>query len=160
VPELSRLEELEDRFWFSYSVRMRLLPSHEQGANSLTSCQLSARHWVIRAHDTVNEVRGEAVIGLVSDFCCLQLRYRTSDILFSSRITLNDWLKLLALSFSQFPLLREGDEEFVYESCTGLSAKSGSLDGDFTFTPGRYLLSIHTCSCDILSKSIVLIQTI
>ncbi|CAM6040896.1 unnamed protein product [Sphagnum compactum] len=100
VPELSRLEELEDRFWFSYSVRMRLLPSHEQGANSLTSCQLSARHWVIRAHDTVNEVRGEAVIGL-------------------------------------FPLLREGDEEFVYESCTGLSAKSGSLDGDFTFTPGR-----------------------
>jgi F-box protein 3 len=123
VPELSRLEELEDRFWFSYSVRMRLLPSHEQGGNSLTSCQLSARHWVIRAHDTVNEVRGEAVIGL-------------------------------------FPLLREGDEEFVYESCTGLSAKSGSLDGDFTFTPGRYLLPIHTCACDILSKSIVLIQTI
>ncbi len=141
VPELSRLEELEDRFWFSYSVRMRLLPSHEQGANSLTSCQLSARHWVIRAHDTVNEVRGEAVIGLVSDFCCLQSG--TGQVI-----------------FSQFPLLREGDEEFVYESCTGLSAKSGSLDGDFTFTPGRYLLPIHTCACDILGKSIVLIQTI
>lgn len=38
---------------------------------------------------------------------------------------------------SQYPLLRIGEEEFVYESCTGLSAKKGSLDGDFTFVPGR-----------------------
>jgi hypothetical protein len=40
----------------------------------------------------------------------------------------------------QHPLLVLGGDEFVYESCTGLSAKSGSLVGDFTFVPGRWVV--------------------
>ncbi|XP_019168396.1 PREDICTED: F-box protein SKIP16 [Ipomoea nil] len=37
----------------------------------------------------------------------------------------------------KFPLLRPGEEEFVYESCTPLSSSSGSIEGSFTFVPGR-----------------------
>ncbi|KAG0608633.1 hypothetical protein M758_8G121000 [Ceratodon purpureus] len=97
VPELSRVEEMDDSYWFSYSVRMRLLDPAPGQTDALTTCQLSDRHWVIRANDTVvAEVRGRGVIGM-------------------------------------YPLLEVGDEEFVYESCTGLRAKKGSIDGDFTF---------------------------
>ncbi|XP_044498604.1 F-box protein SKIP16-like [Mangifera indica] len=35
------------------------------------------------------------------------------------------------------PLLRPGEEEFVYESCTPLPTSSGSVRGSFTFVPGR-----------------------
>lgn len=66
VPELSRVEEQEDSYWFSYSVRMRLLNPTPRQTDALRSCQLSDRHWVIRAQDTIiAEVRGHAVIGLV-----------------------------------------------------------------------------------------------
>ncbi|XP_062173525.1 F-box protein SKIP16 [Alnus glutinosa] len=37
----------------------------------------------------------------------------------------------------KFPLLHPGEKEFVYESCTPLSASSGSIEGSFTFVPGR-----------------------
>ncbi|XP_017975260.1 PREDICTED: F-box protein SKIP16 [Theobroma cacao] len=37
----------------------------------------------------------------------------------------------------QFPLLHPGENEFVYESCTPLSSSSGSVEGSFTFVPGR-----------------------
>ncbi|KAK6146313.1 hypothetical protein DH2020_020182 [Rehmannia glutinosa] len=37
----------------------------------------------------------------------------------------------------KFPLLRPGEEEFVYESCTSLPAFQGSIEGSFTFVPGR-----------------------
>ncbi|KAK4489103.1 hypothetical protein RD792_004897 [Penstemon davidsonii] len=37
----------------------------------------------------------------------------------------------------KFPLLRPGGEEFVYESCTSLQASRGSIEGSFTFVPGR-----------------------
>nr|AFK42529.1 unknown [Lotus japonicus] len=36
-----------------------------------------------------------------------------------------------------FPLLRPGAEEFVYQSCTYLPTSSGSVEGSFTFVPGR-----------------------
>ncbi|XWS09350.1 hypothetical protein CRYUN_Cryun40dG0077600 [Craigia yunnanensis] len=36
-----------------------------------------------------------------------------------------------------FPLLHPGEDEFVYESCTPLSSSSGSVEGSFTFVPGR-----------------------
>ncbi|XP_071691197.1 F-box protein SKIP16 [Rutidosis leptorrhynchoides] len=36
-----------------------------------------------------------------------------------------------------FPLLRPGEKEFVYESCTSASASPGSIEGYFTFVPGR-----------------------
>ncbi|KAG0576337.1 hypothetical protein KC19_5G072400 [Ceratodon purpureus] len=66
VPELSRVEELDDSYWFSYSVRMRLLNPAPGQVDALNTCQLSDRHWVIRANDTVvAEVRGRAVIGMV-----------------------------------------------------------------------------------------------
>lgn len=37
----------------------------------------------------------------------------------------------------KFPLLRSGKEEFVYQSCTSLAASKGSIEGSFTFVPGR-----------------------
>ncbi|XP_034685809.1 F-box protein SKIP16-like isoform X3 [Vitis riparia] len=37
----------------------------------------------------------------------------------------------------QYPLLYPGGEEFVYESCTPLSSSQGSIEGAFTFVPGR-----------------------
>ncbi|KAI7757806.1 hypothetical protein M8C21_029182 [Ambrosia artemisiifolia] len=37
----------------------------------------------------------------------------------------------------QFPLLRPGKKEFVYQSCATLPASPGSIEGSFTFIPGR-----------------------
>ncbi|CAI9277818.1 unnamed protein product [Lactuca saligna] len=37
----------------------------------------------------------------------------------------------------QFPLLRPGEKEFVYESCTMSASSRGSIEGSFTFVPGR-----------------------
>ncbi|CAI9108654.1 OLC1v1008315C3 [Oldenlandia corymbosa var. corymbosa] len=37
----------------------------------------------------------------------------------------------------KFPLLRPGEEEFVYESCTYMTSSPGSIEGFFTFIPGR-----------------------
>ncbi|CAL5211591.1 unnamed protein product [Lathyrus oleraceus] len=36
-----------------------------------------------------------------------------------------------------YPLLRPGDKEFVYQSCASLPTSSGSVEGSFTFVPGR-----------------------
>nr|AJF20614.1 SKIP16 [Chrysanthemum indicum] len=36
-----------------------------------------------------------------------------------------------------YPLLRPGEKEFIYESCSNLPASSGSIEGSFTFLPGR-----------------------
>ena len=66
MPELSLVEELENSYWFSYSVRMRLLHPTPEQKDALTTCQLSARHWVICVNDKViTEVRADAVIGRV-----------------------------------------------------------------------------------------------
>lgn len=37
----------------------------------------------------------------------------------------------------KYPLLHQGKEEFVYESCTFLPSLPGSMEGYFTFVPGR-----------------------
>jgi len=37
----------------------------------------------------------------------------------------------------KYPYLKEGGDVFVYESCSPLPASSGSIEGDFTFVPGR-----------------------
>ncbi|XP_041011655.1 F-box protein SKIP16-like [Juglans microcarpa x Juglans regia] len=37
----------------------------------------------------------------------------------------------------KFPLLLPGAKEFVYESCAPLPTSSGSIEGSFTFVPGR-----------------------
>ncbi|KAL1324037.1 hypothetical protein HN51_034228 [Arachis hypogaea] len=37
----------------------------------------------------------------------------------------------------KFPLLCPGDKEFVYQSCTPIPTSSGSVEGSFTFVPGR-----------------------
>ncbi|XP_059632929.1 F-box protein SKIP16 [Cornus florida] len=37
----------------------------------------------------------------------------------------------------KYPLLRPGKKEFVYESCSPLPESSGSIEGAFTFVPGR-----------------------
>ncbi|KAE8730847.1 F-box protein SKIP16 [Hibiscus syriacus] len=102
VPEFTDLKGEAEKYTFAYSIRMSLLP---EGCiiNGMTfgSCQLSRRHWIIRANENiVSNVNGEAVIG-------------------------------------KFPLLHPGEDEFVYESCTPLSCYSGSVEGSFTFVPGR-----------------------
>lgn len=48
-------------------------------------------------------------------------------------------INLDGIVFLQFPLLRPGEAEFVYESCTSLPAPKGSVEGSFTFVPGRYI---------------------
>ncbi|XP_077228071.1 SKP1/ASK-interacting protein 16 [Tasmannia lanceolata] len=102
VPELSNLKEVQEKYWFSYSIRMRLLP---QGCTLdgmyFNSCQLYWRRWINRANDVIlSEVNGEAVIG-------------------------------------KFPLLYPDGEEFVYESCISMRDSSGTMEGAFTFYPGR-----------------------
>ncbi|KAF2322056.1 hypothetical protein GH714_006091 [Hevea brasiliensis] len=37
----------------------------------------------------------------------------------------------------KYPLLLPGERDFVYQSCTPLSTSSGSIEGSFTFVPGR-----------------------
>ncbi|KAJ0753854.1 putative ApaG domain-containing protein [Helianthus annuus] len=37
----------------------------------------------------------------------------------------------------QFPLLRSGKKEFVYECCITSAASPGSIEGSYTFIPGR-----------------------
>jgi F-box protein 3 len=37
----------------------------------------------------------------------------------------------------EYPLLRPGDKEFVYQSSTPLSVCPGSVEGSFTFVPGK-----------------------
>ncbi|GLJ21951.1 hypothetical protein SUGI_0411140 [Cryptomeria japonica] len=102
VPEYEDFRRNEDKYMFSYSVRMRLL--HQEKISQkriLSSCQLSRRHWIIRANNNViDDVAGEGVIG-------------------------------------KYPLLQEGGDEFVYESCSYLPTSSGSIEGYFTFVPGR-----------------------
>jgi F-box protein 3 len=67
IPELADLENDREKYTYSYSIRMSLLP---EGCiiNGLPffSCQLQRRHWIIRANDrVVSDVSGEAVIGKV-----------------------------------------------------------------------------------------------
>lgn len=38
----------------------------------------------------------------------------------------------------QYPLLSVDKREFVYESCVPLFSTNGSVEGSFTFVPGRY----------------------
>lgn len=37
----------------------------------------------------------------------------------------------------KYPLLRPGEEEYVYESCSSQPHSPGSIEGSFTFVPGR-----------------------
>lgn len=37
----------------------------------------------------------------------------------------------------KYPYLKEGGDVFVYQSCCPLRTSSGSIEGDFTFVPGR-----------------------
>ncbi|KAI6695968.1 hypothetical protein NL676_023678 [Syzygium grande] len=102
VPEFADLQNESEKHFFSYSIRMSLIPEGCM-ANGLPYdyCQLNWRHWIIRANDAVvSDVNGEAVIGM-------------------------------------FPLLHSGGKEFVYESCTTLGSPRGSIEGAFTFVPGR-----------------------
>ncbi|XP_042482582.1 F-box protein SKIP16 isoform X3 [Macadamia integrifolia] len=102
IPELCDPQKESEKYWFSYSIRMRLLPEGcIINGTSFGSCQLYWRRWIIRANDTViSDVNDEAVIG-------------------------------------KYPLLYPDGKEFVYESCTPLTSSSGSIEGAFTFVPGR-----------------------
>lgn len=67
VPEFSDLQEESEKYLFTYSVRMSLLPEGcVVNGMTFSSCQLYWRHWIIRDNDNVvSDVNGEAVIGKV-----------------------------------------------------------------------------------------------
>ncbi|KAG5560921.1 hypothetical protein RHGRI_004078 [Rhododendron griersonianum] len=81
-------------------------------------------------------------MSLLPEGCCIygmsfascQL-YRRHLIFRANDIVVNDINEEAVIG--KFPLLRPGEEEFVYESCTPLSSSSGSVEGCFTFVPGR-----------------------
>ncbi|WOL04131.1 hypothetical protein Cni_G12852 [Canna indica] len=103
VPEASNpKDEGEEKYYYTYSIRMSLLPDGCMlDGVYYSSCQLYSRHWLIRSKDVVvSDVSGEAVIG-------------------------------------KYPLLFPGEEEFVYQSCTPIPGAPGSVEGSFTFVPGR-----------------------
>ncbi|XP_051116875.1 F-box protein SKIP16 [Andrographis paniculata] len=75
---------------------------------------------------------GCVINGLTVNTCQLSWRHwiiRTNDVLVAD---VNGEAVI-----GKFPLLRSGKEEFVYQSCTSLPASSGSIEGSFTFVPGR-----------------------
>lgn len=67
VPELADLTREEDKYRYSYSIRLSLLPEGCMlDGTYFSSCQLHSRHWIIRCKDlVVSDVHGEAVIGKV-----------------------------------------------------------------------------------------------
>lgn len=67
VPESADLENTSEKYTFSYSIRMSLLPEGcVINGMPFSSCQLIWRHWIIRSNDVVvDDVGGEAVIGQV-----------------------------------------------------------------------------------------------
>nr|CAD1819930.1 unnamed protein product [Ananas comosus var. bracteatus] len=102
VPEASDPEGKSDNYYYTYSIRLSLLPEGCMlDGTYFSCCQLHSRHWIIRSRDNiVANVQGEGVIG-------------------------------------KYPLLQPNGEEFVYESCTPLPEAPGSVEGSFTFVPGR-----------------------
>ncbi|WCJ41300.1 SKP1/ASK-interacting protein 16 [Euphorbia peplus] len=102
VPEAADLQDSNEKYWFTYSIRMSLLPDGcFVNGMWFNSCQLQKRHWIICVNDTVvSDVGGDGVIG-------------------------------------KYPLLRPGEKEFIYESCTPLPSAPGSVEGSFTFVPDR-----------------------
>ncbi|KAK3031893.1 hypothetical protein RJ639_035203 [Escallonia herrerae] len=143
VPEASDLQSEYEKFMFSYSIRMCLLPPGcVIRGMSFGSCQLYWRHWIIRAHDNVeSDVNGEAVIGKVGGLPqtdqgeCLLINFEkpTTNFNGQSCMETRGWLHNAS---DPFPLLSPGDNEFVYESCTPLRSSPGSVEGSFTFVPG------------------------
>lgn len=65
-------------------------------------------------------------------------------------------LDIILIVYLQFPLLRPGEEEFVYESRASLPADQGSVEGSFTFVPGRYVIYVFS---KILYTELVLHST-
>ncbi|KAK4799958.1 hypothetical protein SAY86_025323 [Trapa natans] len=65
IPELSDLEHPEQKYLFSYSIRMSLLPEGcFVNGTYFQSCQLQWRYWIIRSNDVVvDNVDGDGVIG-------------------------------------------------------------------------------------------------
>ncbi|CAM9000456.1 unnamed protein product [Rhodiola kirilowii] len=66
VPEKSDLQEDIDKYFFAYCIRMSVLPEGcVVDGVPYSSCQLYARHWIIKGNDhVVSEVTGEGVIGM------------------------------------------------------------------------------------------------
>ncbi|KAF3790096.1 F-box protein [Nymphaea thermarum] len=65
VPENSDLQSEGGKYFFSYSIRMRLISEGNiLDGTCLTSCQLCSRHWIFRANGTiVSDISDKAVIG-------------------------------------------------------------------------------------------------
>lgn len=75
---------------------------------------------------------------------CIAVLFDLVSAMLKSRVLSGKCLKsYYCLVSLQFPLLLPGGKEFVYESCTPLPTSLGSIEGSYTFVPGRYSLYPH-----------------
>ncbi|KAM7277972.1 hypothetical protein ACFE04_005106 [Oxalis oulophora] len=75
---------------------------------------------------------GCVINGMYFNSCQLQRRHwiiRSNDVIVSE-------VNAEAV-IGQYPLLQPGEKEFIYQSCTPLASSSGSVEGSFTFIPGK-----------------------
>ncbi|KAF5791371.1 putative ApaG domain-containing protein [Helianthus annuus] len=72
------------------------------------------------------------VHGMSFDSCQL---YRRHWIIKSNNNVVGDFNGEAVIG--QFPLLRSGKKEFVYECCITSAASPGSIEGSYTFIPDR-----------------------
>lgn len=83
VPEMSALNEEEEKYYYSYSIRLSLLPEGCMlDGTYYSSCQLYSRHWIIRSKDAVvSDISAEAVIGKVwfATILCILSLFRQTD---------------------------------------------------------------------------------
>ena len=93
-----------EKLFYSYSIRMRLLNTHNSRPRGYQQCQLTTRHW--RVHDSFNseEVEGDGVIGY---FPVLSTKY-------SQDVSKDEW-------------------PFVYQSCTNAENVPTYMGGHFNF---------------------------
>ncbi|CAM9171345.1 unnamed protein product [Scytosiphon promiscuus] len=136
VPE--ECEGLEDNMW-AYSVRMQLLHDHPSRPRTMSSCQLSTRHWEIDGpHGFHREISGQGVIG-------------QQPVLNAVAPAVSENAPVAGNPVGA-ARAKEGVDEgvFEYESCTTLESTpalfttppllprilTGTMGGHFSFTPG------------------------
>ncbi len=94
----------DEKLFYSYSIRMRLLNNHSSRPRGYQQCQLTTRYW--RIHDESNSevVEGDGVIG---------------------------YFPVLSTKYSQDP--SKDEWPFVYQSCTNADNRPTYMGGHFNF---------------------------
>ncbi|KAL4458786.1 hypothetical protein ABPG75_013651 [Micractinium tetrahymenae] len=112
IPELTQVAEGERQYFFAYSIRFSLLPEEEQAA----------------LRGTLAGPAGGAPLESV------QLRSRYWRIRDAAGQVVNEVRGEAVVG--HYPLLRPGEGEFAYQSCTHQREPAGSMEGSFRFVEG------------------------